>query len=309
MKQYFTYFVDDNIRFLENLSKNRPASVFDDPYLKAHKKLHDKYGLKVQFNLFYQNLDKTWNLSMMTDAYKEEFLANKDWISFGFHAKHEFPDFPYLNATYDEIWEDYTAIEKAIEHFAGKEMITRSLVAHWVSMTKEGLQALADKGAKMITATIGDIHDSPEIRNTLSPAHRATLEKNKNLPVSEAKISVGTMLGGSYPFLCNYNHFTLNDAVDYYGKLKMYKEPETGMYYRMDASITMNCEKLSDFPRLLEELTKHEYAGILIHEQYFYEDYVAYQPDFTEKIELAVKTLLDAGFEHVLLDDLVDFQD
>ena len=39
MKQYFTYFVDDNIRFLENLTKNRPASIFDDPYFKAHKEL------------------------------------------------------------------------------------------------------------------------------------------------------------------------------------------------------------------------------------------------------------------------------
>ena len=125
MKQYLTYFVDDTVRFLENLSKNRPASIFDDPYLKAHKELHDKYGLKVQFNLFYETLDKSWNLAKMTDAYKEEFLANKDWIKFGFHSKHELPDYPYINATYDQVWKDYTAIEKAIERFAGKEMITK----------------------------------------------------------------------------------------------------------------------------------------------------------------------------------------
>ena len=310
MKQYFTYFVDDNIRFLENLTKNRPASIFDDPYLKAHKELHDKYGLKVQFNLFYETLDKSWNLAKMTDAYKDEFLANKDWIKFGFHSKHELPDYPYINATYDEVWKDYTAIEKAIERFAGKEMITKSLVTHWVVMTKEGVQALVDKGAKMMTCTTGNRLDYPEIRSAFSTEHNFNLAKNKELPVSKASVCVRATNGLSgMPCLCNYNHLEDKEADEYFGKLKMYKDPETGMIYNRFAGITMNAVRLCDFPSKFEELVKQEYVGILMHEQYFYDDYFAYEPDFADKVAFACKTLLDAGFEHLSMEELIDFQD
>ena len=45
--------VDDNIRFLENISKHPEyTSIFDDPYLKMHRELHEKYGTKTHFNLF-----------------------------------------------------------------------------------------------------------------------------------------------------------------------------------------------------------------------------------------------------------------
>jgi len=310
MKQYFTYFVDDNIRFLENLTKNKPASIFDDPYLKLHKELHDKYGLKVQFNLFYQNIDKTWDLSMMTDAYKDEFLANKDWIKFGFHAKHELPDYPYINATYEQVWDDYTAIEKAIEKFAGREMITKSLITHWLVMTKEGVQALIDKGAKIIGSTTGDIIDYPEIKSAFSTEHNFTLAKNKDLPVSKAGVCVRSVNGvSSMPYLCNYNHLENNDADKYSGKIKMYKDPETGMFYNNFAAITMNASRLDDFPKEFEELVKHEYVGILIHEQYFYDDFFIYEPDFAEKIDKAFEILLGAGFEHISMEDLISFQE
>ena len=48
---------------------------------------------------FYGN-DK-FNLSQMTDAYKAEFEAASDWLKFAFHARQEFPDYPYINANYD----------------------------------------------------------------------------------------------------------------------------------------------------------------------------------------------------------------
>jgi len=310
MKHYFTYFVDDNIRFLENLTKNRPASIFDDPFLKAHKELHEEFGLKVQFNLFYSNLEKTWDLSMMTDAYKDEFLANKDWMMFGFHARNELPDYPYLNATYEEVWNDYSAVEKAIEHFAGREMITKSLVTHWVSMTKEGMKALSDKGAKMMTATVGDAIDYPEIRSALSTEHNFNLARNKKLPVSKANVCVRAINGvSSVPFLCNYNHFSDAEDAERKGKLKMYKDPDTGIYYNRFADITLNAERLCKFKECFEEFLDYEYVGILMHEQYFYEDYFAYEPDFKDKVGSACKILFDAGFEHLSMEDLIKYQD
>jgi len=307
MKKYLTYFVDDNIRFLENLTKNRPASIFDDPYLKAHKELHDKYGLKVQFNLFYQTIDKTWDLSMMTDEYKDEFLANKDWIRFGFHARHELPDWPYINATYDEVWKDYSDIEKEIVRFAGREMITRSAITHWVAMTKEGMQALVDKGVKNMSCTMGDRLDYPELRSVFSTEHNFKLDLNKKLNVSRASVcrrDTATSIGS--PTFCNYNHLDNKGTDEYYGKLPSYADPETGMRYNRFAGITMNAVRLVDFPPILERLSNFENSCIVMHEQYFYDDYFAYEPDFAEKVGFAWKTLLDKGFEPILMDDLVE---
>lgn len=305
MKQYLTYFVDDNIRFLENITKNRPESIFDDPYLKAHKELHDKYGLKVQFNLFYENLDKSWNLSMMTDAYKDEFTANKDWMRLGFHSRHELPDWTYLNATYDEVMKDYTDIENEIIRFAGKETLTRSAITHWVAMTKEGMMALKDKGIEMMSCTMGDKVDFPEARSVFSTDHNFKLDANKKLPVSEA--FVGQRRNGGFT-LCNFNHLD-NDGVDkYLGKIKMYVEPETGLYMNRFACILLNATRLGDCPPILENLKKYEHVCFANHEQYFYSDYFAYEPDFAEKLDLATKTMLEAGYEFISLDDLVDLQ-
>ena len=50
----FCFTVDDNIRFLKDLTEQKYTSIFDHPYLAMYKRLHDAFGLKVQLNLFYQ---------------------------------------------------------------------------------------------------------------------------------------------------------------------------------------------------------------------------------------------------------------
>ena len=99
---------DDNIRFLSELSSGDYASIFDHPYLAVYKKAHDLYGASVHLNLFYAFDDKArscfsgdhgyFDLSMMTDRYKEEFRKNSDWLKLSFHSYSEFPDAPYKNA-------------------------------------------------------------------------------------------------------------------------------------------------------------------------------------------------------------------
>ena len=307
MKKYFTFFIDDNIRFLENLTLNSPRSAFDDNYLRMLKKLHEKYGMKVQLNLFYEN--DTFNLSQMTDAYKEEFLENKDWLRFGFHAKKEVPDWPYINASYKDVWDDYTLFESEVERFAGKEMISDSLITHWVAMTKEGIQALRDKGAKMMSVTTGDRIEYPEIRSVFSTEHNFWLDENKKRNVSPASVcrrDTNGLVGA--PSFCNYNHLENSLADKYMGKIKMYQDADTGMYFNRFAGITMNAVRLCDFPSSLEELSKYEYVGLLIHEQYFYEDYFAYEKDFAKKIDYAFDFLLKKGFTHLSMQDLLKYQ-
>lgn len=61
-----------------------------------HKEAHDKYGANVQLNIhwefdettedFTDNTRQYFNLSMMTDKFKDEFIANSDWLRLSFHA-------------------------------------------------------------------------------------------------------------------------------------------------------------------------------------------------------------------------------
>ena len=305
MSKYVTYFVDDNIRFLENIAKTKPASIFDDPYLGFHKKLHDELGLKVQLNIFYENFDRTFNLSMFPDTYKEEFMANKDWLSLGFHARHELPDYPYLNATYQEVWDDYSMIEKEVIRFAGKEVLTKSAITHWVTMTKEGLMALKDKGIGMISCTMGDEVDYPEIRSGFSTEHNYTLLKNTTRDVSRAMVA---RLGNGPAGLVNHNHMSSEVTNQYLGKINLYHDKETGLYFNRFMSILLNAIRMCELDGILEERCKYEHVCLISHEQYFYSDYFAYEPDYADKVAFTLKYLLDKGFTHITLTDLIDLQ-
>jgi len=83
----FRFSVDDNIWFFQDLAKNNYSSIFENSYLALYKRLHEKYNIKVQLNLFYQFED--FNLSQMPDRYKQEWIANKDWLQLSFHSKTE----------------------------------------------------------------------------------------------------------------------------------------------------------------------------------------------------------------------------
>ena len=78
MNKSFCFTVDDNIRFLKELTEGNYPSVFDHPYLAMYRRLHETYGVCVQLNLFYEC--DGFTLSSMTDAYREEFSENAHWL-------------------------------------------------------------------------------------------------------------------------------------------------------------------------------------------------------------------------------------
>ena len=49
-KTYF--YIDDVVWLFRDLTRQKPKSVFDNPFMKVLKEMHEKYGLKVQLNLF-----------------------------------------------------------------------------------------------------------------------------------------------------------------------------------------------------------------------------------------------------------------
>jgi hypothetical protein len=74
--------LDDNILCLRDLTKNADKynSVFDNPYFALYKNVHDTFGTKVHMNVYYQC--ENFNISMLPDKYKPEFIANSDWLQF-----------------------------------------------------------------------------------------------------------------------------------------------------------------------------------------------------------------------------------
>jgi len=131
-KAYF--YIDDTIWVLRDLTRTRPASLFDTPLLKVLKKAHDRYGVKVQLNLFYRTdyfygYDE-FTLADVTDAYKSEWEEASDWLKMAFHAKEEFPDYPHINASYQDVYEHFKAIAYEVFRFKCNRSFTYGLCPH-----------------------------------------------------------------------------------------------------------------------------------------------------------------------------------
>lgn len=245
----FNFYVDDNIYVFRDLTRGNYGSVFEHEYLKMFKELHEKYGLKVQLNVFYKTDD--FDLSEMTDKFRDEWKANSHWLKFAFHAEAEFPDDPYINADYDTVDRHCKEIHKELRRFAGEECISYSPTIHFMEMTKEGCRALLDNGI-----------------TKLSGMFRTPNNPMKKYYHGEDKIKV---FDDNVSFADNGITFTNLDMV-------------------------INCHPLSEIEAVLSESLGRELIQIMIHEQYFYKFYQAYQPDYKDKVEAAVRILKENGY-------------
>ena len=151
MKTY-CFTVDDNIRFLKELTENGSASLFDHPYLQLYRRLHQRFGLKVQLNMFYEMPD--FDLSRATDRFREEFRANAHWLKLSFHSRLENIR-PYEDSGYDEVYRDCGDVHREILRFAGPEALGRTTTVHFCRTTEAGLDAMRDRGMEGLLGLFG----------------------------------------------------------------------------------------------------------------------------------------------------------
>lgn len=137
----FCFTVDDNIRFLKELTETPKDSIFEHPYLDMYKRLHEKFDLKVQLNLFYKMPD--FDLSMVTDRYQAEFRENAHWLKMSFHSQWENVR-PYEFSGYEEVYGDCKAVNDQILRFAGIEALGKTTTIHYCRTTEDGLRAMKD---------------------------------------------------------------------------------------------------------------------------------------------------------------------
>lgn len=115
-KNIFSLSFDDTILIFEDIDNNNYDSVFENSILNWYKELHDKYGVVISCYVYYE--DKDFNLTQFSDKYKAEFIANSDWLRFGFHTLNAYKDYKD-----GEIINDYTKVVKELERIVGSQTI------------------------------------------------------------------------------------------------------------------------------------------------------------------------------------------
>lgn len=258
MKNY-CFTVDDNIRFLKELTNGNNRDLFEHPYLAMYRRLHEAYGVKVQLNLFYEM--PGFDLSQMTERFKEQFQQNAFWLKMSFHSRLE-NVCPYEFSGYEEVYADCKAVQDQILRFAGQECLAQTTTIHYCRNTAQGLEALKDNGVKGLLGLFGT-----------DAAPRTSYE----VPMEDAcKIRRGHIV------------------------------PYLGIPMGSIDMVINDCKRENLIP-CLEALMPRNQFHVMIHEQYFYPDYVRYIPDFEDMLRDIFGFMEKNAFASRFFEEMISF--
>lgn len=260
--------VDDVILALRDIAAHSEyTSIFDNPFFALYKRIHDAHGTKVHMNIYYETVDKTFNLTMFPDKYKDEWMANADWLRLSFHGLADKPNWPYREAGYDKVKTDCDLVQKEILRFAGPEVTGCVTTLHFGDATDEGLRALHDCGVRVIQSEFMTSTGEP------LPKYGLTDEQLK---------------------LVRCNTFWKDEARDM-------------IFYGCDAILNKrNIEDLGPWmDEFQQKYPNRPFVDILIHEQYFYPDYKRYLPDYEDRILEGVKWCEAHGYKPIFVQEML----
>ena len=307
-KKYFFSFIDDAIWIFRDLTRQRPASLFDHPFFAILKNAHERWGLKTQINLFYRTdyyygMDE-FDLSQVTDAYKPEFEAASSWLKLGFHSYQEFPDYPHVNSSYEDIYKLFNMIRDEVIRFAGEKSFAKGVVPHWVPVSFDGCRALKDCGAELVCVTVGDTKEFDGNFDSLPYGHAGRfLQDRKPETKLFTRITKDVAITNS---ICGYNHFSDPALFDNDKVLEYVVDEKTGLKFKkLDDNFDLNNYTV---PEIREELTRRKEDTLICignHEQYFFKDYFNYEPDYADRIYEMARILLEEEHrESIFIEDL-----
>ena len=307
MKKCFMY-IDDVVFVFRDIARQKPKSIYDHPFMAMLKKAHDLYGMKIQLNVFlrtdfFYGSDE-FTLSDMPDDYKEEWTCASDWLKFGFHAKQEFPDYPYVNARYEDIMLDFGYLIKETERFACKNNVALGIVPHWNTMSKDGCRALHDLGAKLIHNTCGPVHEYNGDPSSLPYGHSFRLLHNRQPEtMCHSRGSRNKAIDNS---ICGYNHMPVTKEESGAKLLNTAKiDSQTGLYFKnLSNGVILNLYNLCELEESFSAFENDEYISIGNHEQYFYPDYFSYQPEYADKLLKAAEIMHRDSREFIFAEEL-----
>lgn len=255
--KHFCFTIDDNIRFMKELTENESESIFDHPYTAMLRRLHEKFDLKIQLNLFY--MMDGFDLTQMSDKYASEWRENSDWLKLSFHSHLENVR-PYESSGYDEVFEHCRAVNQEIIRFSSPKTLAKTTTVHYCRTTPEGFKALADNGIKGLLGLFGT-NENPRTSYSLDEEYASRVRNGE----------IVTYQGVAFASL----------------------------------DMIINDMKMEEIAPRAAELLSRDTLRVMIHEQFFYEDYKNYQPDFEEKLTVIFNILRDNGYRCVFFEDLL----
>ena len=265
--------IDDGIWFLQDLAQNEEVytGLFDNPYLALLKQLHEDYGTKFHINTYYTCPEHGgFSLPQLSDKYKAEWQQNSDWLSLSFHARADKPDWPYSTASYDTLYGDCKAVMDEIKRYAGS--CSKATTLHFAEATTDGVRALYDNGVR---ALLGDF----------------SRDEEGNIQ------------------LC---YFADEQQFETVRRYCFWKNPATKMVM-FCCDTVLNCYDLEGMKAELAWFDRtypdRSFVDLLIHEQYFYEDYEAYLPDYEQRLRAGIEFCIEKGYVPGLVKDVLDFSD
>ena len=253
----FCFTVDDNIRFLKEITENHYQSMFDHPYLAMYRRIHEEFGLKVQLNLFYR-MDG-FDLSQVSEDYYEEWKANSDWLKLSFHSDLENVN-PYENSGHDEVYEDCKRVHDQIKRFASPAALANTTTIHYCLLTEGGLKAMEDNCVSGLLGLFGS-NKKPRTSYGIDPSRAEMIRNGEILKIGKLSFA----------------------SID----------------------IILNCFSIEEILEQLMQLRQRNGIRVMIHEQYFYEDYMHYQPEFEEKLRSTFSFFSEHGYQSSFYENLI----
>ena len=261
--------IDDNIRFMQDIAEhaNEYSSIFDNAYLHGLRQLHLRYGTKIHLNLFYMSVEGDFSLSSFPEKFRAEWAEQSGWIRMSFHAYQEFPDAPYKNASFDIVKKDCDLVLNEIKRIAGDTVTGPVTTIHWGEANVEGSRALRAAGYKGQLGYFNVDDDQPAVSYYLTVAQRRNMKKR----------------------------FIWKD------------EQEDIIFIRSSLVVDRKAkDELVPFLNAYQEKGGlPPYVDFLVHEQYYYPDYIAYQPDYFEKLETVVRWATELGYTPAFLEECI----
>lgn len=254
--------LDDNIEFLEDIALNarRYRSIFDNPYLGFWREMNRRFGMKLHINIYYEK-PNGFNLSYVPDTFKNEWRENAHWLKMRFHARANDPNRPYLSAPYEKVARDFELVENEQIRFAGEESRGDFTTIHWGEATREGCRAVRDRGIRGL------------------PGY---FVKQNGLWCVSYYLDAG--------------------QAEYMSTHDVWKDLSLNLFFIRHA-IVINTVKVPDIPAHMQKVMEMPHASeileLMIHEQYFYPWYVAYIPEFRERVIATLEWVSTHGYKPV----------
>jgi hypothetical protein len=253
--------VDDCVWFLRDVARGGYRSLFDNPWPAGWRSLHERYGMKVQLNLYLEDPDSGFTLAEMPDRFRGEWADNADWLRLTWHARSDKPDRPYLGAPVEAVLRDYRQVTDQILRFAGPQSLTGFTTIHWGEASREVCAALRDEGVRGLVGYFLMEQGRPSV------AYYLDAEQTEHLSRRDAWVDTSLDLV-----------LVRHDAV-------LNLLPAVGVVPHLEAVAARPHEA--------------EVLELMIHEQYFSPAYPGFQPDAWQKVEAAVRWASERGYAPV----------